>query len=126
VGAGDDIMLIVPERDNLAVEAKISPTDIDQVHIGQIVILRLSAFNQVTTPETTGRVTFISPDLLIDPRSGTGSYTIRIQVDTKKAGNVTLVPGMPVEAFIQTGSRSVLSYLIKPMSDQIERAFREN
>jgi HlyD family secretion protein len=126
VGAGDEIMLIVPEGDNLAVEAKISPTDIDQVHIGQTAILRLSAFNQVTTPETTGRVMFISPDLLIDQRSGMGSYTIRILVDTKKAGNVTLLPGMPVEAFIQTGSRSVLSYLIKPMSDQIARAFREN
>jgi HlyD family secretion protein len=55
-----------------------------------------------------------------------GSYTIRVLVNTKKAGNVTLVPGMPVEVFIQTGPRSVLSYLIKPMSDQITRAFREN
>ena len=126
ISAGEAIMLIVPHGDNLAVEAKISPSDIDQVHVQQMATLRLSAFNQVTTPETSGKVVFISPDLMIEPRSGMSFYTIRIQVDTKKAGDVTLVPGMPVEAFIQTGTRSVWSYLIKPMSDQITRAFRES
>jgi HlyD family secretion protein len=128
ITAGDTIMLIVPQSDTLSVEAKVNPQDIDQVKIGQKVLLRLSAFNQRTTPELTGDVTRQSPDTTTDQRTGQSFYTIRISIpaeEVAKLDNVKLIPGMPVEAFVQTGERTMLSYLVKPLHDQFMRAFRE-
>lgn len=125
---GEPIMLIVPEADTLSVEAKVHPQDIDQLHLGQIANLRFPAFNQRTTPELTGEVSRISADVVQDQKSGANYYTVRITfADTEAArlGAVKLVPGMPVEAFIQTSPRTVLSYLVKPLDDQIRKAFRE-
>lgn len=127
ITAGDPIMLIVPEADNLTVEAKVAPQDIDQVRIGQVALLRLSAFNQQATPEINGTVTRISADATTDQRTGMTYYTIRIAMppqETAKLGNVSIIPGMPVEAFVQTGERTMLSYFMKPLSDQFMRAFR--
>jgi HlyD family secretion protein len=110
------------------VEAKVAPQDIDQLYPGQRAVLRFSAFNQRTTPEIDGAVKVISPDLTQDQRSGASYYTVRIAFGIEAAsrlGDVTLIPGMPVEAFIQTGERTVLSYLVKPLHDQIARALRE-
>jgi HlyD family secretion protein len=121
-------MLIVPEADNLTVEAKVAPQDIDQVKIGQIALLRLSAFNQQATPEINGSVTRISADASSDQRTGMTYYTIRIAMppeEVAKLGQVTVIPGMPVEAFVQTGERTMLSYFFKPFSDQLMRAFRQ-
>jgi membrane fusion protein, type I secretion system len=126
--AGDPIMLVVPEADNLTVEAKVAPQDIDQVKIGQIALLRLSAFNQQATPEINGSVTRISADATSDQRTGLTYYTIRIAMppeEVAKLGEVTVIPGMPVEAFVQTGERTMLSYFLKPLSDQFMRAFRQ-
>ena len=128
ITAGDPIMLIVPEADNLTVEAKVAPQDIDQVKIGQIALLRLSAFNQQATPEINGSVTRISADASSDQRTGMTYYTIRIAMppeEVAKLGEVTVIPGMPVEAFVQTGERTMLSYFLKPLSDQLMRAFRQ-
>ncbi len=128
IPAGDAIMLIVPESDNLLVEAKVNPHDIDQVQIGQSAVLRFSAFNLRTTPEINGKVTRVSPDTTTDQRTGQTYYTTRIAMtksEIAKLGDVKLIPGMPVEAFVQTGERTVLSYLIKPLQDQFMRAFRE-
>ena len=125
---GEPIMLIVPESDALRVEAKIQPQDIDQIHLGQPAILRFSAFNQRTTPELTGNVSLVSADISTDAKSGTNYYTIRIGVpdeELSRLGGLRLVPGMPVEAFVQTSPRTVLSYLVRPLHDQITRAFRE-
>ena len=125
---GGTIMLIIPIADNLAVEAKIAPQDIDQVRIGQKAVLRFSAFSQRTTPELNGLVSRISADITTDQRTGQVYYTVRLTVppqELARLGEVTLVPGMPVEAFVQTGERTVLSYLLKPYHDQIKRAFRE-
>ena len=122
------IMLIVPDADNLTVEAKVNPQDIDQVRIGQIALLRLSAFNQRTTPEIYGTVTRISADASTDQRTGQTYYTIRIAMpgdEVAKLGEVRMVPGMPVEAFVQTGDRTMISYLVKPLHDQLMRMFRE-
>jgi HlyD family secretion protein len=127
ITAGDSIMLIVPESDNLTVEAKVAPQDIDQVRVGQTALLRLSAFNQQSTPEINGTVTRISADATSDQRTGLTYYTIRIAMppeEMAKLGEVTIIPGMPVEAFVQTGERTMLSYLLKPLSDQLMRAFR--
>jgi len=128
ITAGDAIMLIVPDADNLTVEAKVNPQDIDQVRIGQDALLRLSAFNMRTTPEIYGKVTRVSADASTDQRTGQTYYTVRIAMppeEVAKLGGLKMVPGMPVEAFVQTGERTVISYLIKPLSDQVMRMFRE-
>ena len=124
----EPIMLIVPDTDTLMVEAKVQPQDIDQLQLGQRAVLRFSTFNQRTTPELNGTVTRISADAAQDQRTGLSSYTIRVALtapEIARLGDVKLVPGMPVEAFLQTGDRKVMSYLVKPMMDQIARAFRE-
>ena len=128
ITAGDAIMMIVPQADALSVEAKVNPQDIDKLAIGQKTLLRLSAFNQRTTPELNGVVTRVSPDVTTDQRTGQSYYTIRVSLPREEVGRLgeaKLIPGMPVEAFIQTGERTMLSYLIKPLSDQLMRTFRE-
>jgi HlyD family secretion protein len=128
ISAGDAIMMIVPQQDNLSVEAKVNPQDIDQLQIGQKTLLRFSAFNQRTTPELNGVVSRVSPDTTTDQRTGQSTYTIRVSMppeEIARLGDVKLIPGMPVEAFVQTGDRTMLSYLAKPLHDQLMRAFRE-
>ena len=130
VNAGEPIMLIVPQADTLVVEARLEPQDIDQVHTGQPVSLRFSAFSQRTTPEIIGTLSRISADLTREAQAQTNVafYTARITIaddELKKFEGKALVPGMPVEVFIQTGSRTALSYLLKPFEDQVARAFRE-
>jgi membrane fusion protein, type I secretion system len=128
ISAGDAIMMIVPQADNLSVEAKVQPQDIDQLQIGQKTLLRLSAFNQRTTPELNGVVSRVSPDTTTDQRTGQSYYTIRVSMppeEIARLGDVKLIPGMPVEAFVQTGDRTMISYLAKPLHDQLMRAFRE-
>lgn len=128
ISPGEIITLIVPVTDDLTVEARVAPQDIDQLSLGQDAALRLSAFNQRITPELNGVVSEISADLSIDERSGAGFYTVHVSLpraDLKKLKGLTLAPGMPVEVFFSTGSRTMLSYLVKPLADQIQRAFRE-
>ncbi|MDG4854356.1 MULTISPECIES: HlyD family type I secretion periplasmic adaptor subunit [unclassified Mesorhizobium] len=125
---GEVVMLIVPVADELTVEARVSPQDIDQLKLGQEAGLKFSAFNQRVTPELNGNVKEIAADLSLDERSGAGFYTVRIGIprpELKKLNGLTLAPGMPVEAFFSTGNRTMLSYLVKPLADQIDRAFRE-
>lgn len=128
VTAGEPVMLIVPESDTLRVEAKVNPRDIDRLYDGQTALLRFTAFDVRTTPEVDGTVTQISADTTIDQRTGESYYTVRIALapgQLKRLGPVKLIPGMPVEAFIQTGDRTVISYLTKPLYDQLMRVFRE-
>jgi HlyD family secretion protein len=128
ITAGDTIMLIVPKGDDLQVEAKVQPQDIDKLQVGQATLLRLSAFNQRTTPELNGVVSRVSPDVTTEQRSGQSYYTIRVSMppeEIARLGDVKLIPGMPVEAFVQTGERTMMSYLMKPLHDQLMRSFRE-
>jgi len=128
VTPGESIMLIVPVADFLRVEGRVSPNEIDQVRLGAPTTLRFTTFNQRTTPQIDGEVTRISADTSQDAKTGQSYYTIRIAFtaeDAMRLGDVKLVPGMPVEAFIRTHERTILSYLIKPMGDQLARAFRE-
>jgi len=125
---GETIMLIVPTKDALIVEARIQPADIDQIFVGQSAVLRFSAFNQRTTPEINGTVATVAADLIHNPQTGEAWYTARVRIpphEIRRLGSLTLVAGMPVEAFIQTGERSALSYLTKPLVDQVSRAMRE-
>jgi HlyD family secretion protein len=128
VQAGAQLMLVVPEADKLIVEAKVQPQDIDQLRVGQPAVLRFSAFNSSTTPELNGVLSVVSADVTQDQKSGTSFYTIRIAVapeEIARLEGLRLVPGMPVEAFVQTTVRTVVSFFIRPFHDQIARAFRE-
>lgn len=128
ITASDPIMYIVPDNDRLQVEAKVQPQDIAQVKVGQYAVLRFSAFDTRTTPEIDGEVTRVSADTSTDQRTGMSYYTIRVGLppeELKKLGELKLLPGMPVETFVQTGERTVISYLMKPLYDQFMRAFRE-
>ncbi|MCS0463725.1 MULTISPECIES: HlyD family type I secretion periplasmic adaptor subunit [Rhizobium] len=128
VKPGEEIMQIVPSDDTLTPELKLAPQDIDQVVVGQDVTLRFSAFSQRTTPELNGRVTKIAADLTTDERTGQSYYTLRIllpEQEWARLGHLVPVAGMPVEAFIQTGERTALAYLTKPITDQVARAFKE-
>ena len=128
ITAGEPIMLIVPAHDSLVVEVRIAPHEIDRVSVGQPVLLRFTAFNQRTTPQLNGEVSQVSADVAVDQKSGASFYVARIAVpetEIARLGDVKLIAGMPAEAFIQTGQRTVMSYLVKPFSDQLMRAWRE-
>jgi HlyD family secretion protein len=128
VAAGEQIMLIVPENDALIVEVKLDPTDIDKVELEQPATLRFTSFNFRTTPELFGAVSRIAADTTKDDK-GAAYYLVRIALDPgqiERLGTRRLIAGMPVEAFIRTTERSMLSYMLKPLTDQASRAFREN
>jgi HlyD family secretion protein len=118
----------VPDADALTVEAKIAPQDIDQLYLGQPANLRFAAFNVRTTPEIGGKVSLVSADITQDPKTGASYYLVQITPDASEVarlGDIKLMPGMPVESFIKTGGRTMFSYLVKPLRDQIAMAFRE-
>lgn len=124
----EPVMLIVPEGDDLTIEARIAPSDIDQVMPGQLATLRFSAFSQQNTPAVDGRVLKVSADVTKDDTTGQRYYVGRVafaEDASKKLGGQKLLPGMPVEVFITTGQRTALSYLTKPFVDQLARTFRE-
>ena len=128
ITASEPAMLIVPESDDLTVEVKLPPQNIDQLLVGQRAVLRFSAFNQRTTPEISGIVVRISGDIVQDQKSGATYYLVHIATPVEEIARLDglkLLPGMPVDAFIQTDARTVLSYLVKPLRDQVMRAFRE-
>ncbi len=124
----DPLMDIVPREDVLVVDAQLAVTDIDVVSVGLPVQLRFSSLNQRTTPTIQGKVTKISADRLVDQRSGQPFYTVRIAVGPVDLlpKTVELQPGMPVEAMILTGARTMLEYFAKPLMDSMQRAFRES
>ena len=129
VPPAEQIMEIVPEDDRLMVEARVSPADIDQIRTGQSARVRFTAFNLQTTPEFRGTVDFVSAERADDERTGQSFYRVRIQIDEEDIeGNqgLELLPGMPTETYIETGDRTLMSFLLKPLRDQITRAFREN
>ena len=128
IGPGETIMGIVPVEDEKTIEVRVAPTDIDQVSVGQIAVLRFPAFNQRSTPVLKGAVLRVAPDITHEQQTGISYYIARIRInenDLAKFKQMPLVAGMPVESFIQTGERTALSYLLKPFSDQIARVFLE-
>ena len=128
ISPGEQLMLIVPQADVLVVEARIAPKDIDEIRLRQPAILRFTAFNQRPTPEVGGTVTLVGADEINDEKSGKSYFKVQITPspeDLDRLKHEKLVPGMPVEAFVQTASRTALSYFAKPISDQLTRAFRE-
>jgi len=125
---GETAMLIVPDLDALIIEAGVPTIEIDRIHVGQSAAVRFPAFNARVTPQLDAHVTSVSPDTVEDRDRGTAHYVVKLALDPGQLellGKRTLIPGMPVEVFIKTGDRQVLSYLIKPITDQLDRAFRE-
>jgi HlyD family secretion protein len=128
IQAGAVIMNIVPERETLVIEARVSPNDIDQLYADQRARVRLTAFNTRTTPELQGHVYRIAADLTRDDRSNISYYTVGIRIgddERAKLGNLRLIPGMPAESFIKTSERTIASFLVRPLLEHMNRAFRE-
>ena len=126
----DPVMFLIPQDRPLVITVQVPPIDIDQVYVGQNAVLRFSALDQRTTPELFGKVTKVSPDAFQDDASRMSYYRAEILLNEGETdrlpANVTLIPGMPVEAFIRTEDRTPLAYLIKPLADYFAKAFREN
>ena len=127
IQAGEVLMLVVPDSDELIIEAKVAPQDVDQIHVGQRAIVQFAAFNRRTTPELVGEVLGIGADITQDDKRNEAYYAVRIRISDKELARLEgLQPmaGMPVEVFIQTSPRTVVSYLTKPLMEQFDRAFR--
>jgi len=127
IQAGEAIMLIVPDGDALTIDAKVAPHEIDRVYVGQKALVRFSAFNQRTTPEVFGEVTRIGADVTQEEKRNETYYSLRIHIpdsELDRLEGAKPIAGMPVEVFLQAEPRTVLSYLVKPLQDQIAKAFR--
>lgn len=127
VPATQPLLQIVPDRDAMIVEARIRPQDVDQVRVGQAARVTFSGFNRQTTPDIPGKLIFVSPDLTADQRSGQSYYRIKVRLDADalaRAPQIALKAGMPAETFVETGNRSILSFLIKPLLDQLRYSMR--
>lgn len=125
---GATVVQIVPTEDEMTFDMRVDPAGIDQVYFGQEARVRFPAFNARTTPEINGAVNSISPTTVVDEVSGQPYFRVTLSIpasELDRLGDVDLIPGMPVEAYLQTSARSVLSYLTRPFTDQLERAFRE-
>jgi HlyD family secretion protein len=133
ISNGETIMQIVPRADELVVDARVAPFDIDQVPTGATAAVRIMSGNQRTTPVITGRVVRVSADIEREQQKNSAEpaqayYTVRIALPADEVARLTdihLVPGMPAEVFIQTHERTPLQYLLKPLREQIARTFRE-
>lgn len=130
VRAAEPLMFLVPQDRPLVIAARVLPIHIDQIVVGQQVNLRMSALDQRTTPELVGQVMQISADAIEDEATGQSYFRAEIalnpgEMDKLPEGTI-LLPGMPVEAFIRTGERSPMAYLVKPVADYFARAFRES
>lgn len=127
VRPAETILEVVPQDDRLVFNGAVQPGDIDRVRVGQSVRVRLSAFNQATTPELEGRVIFVSANPASDAETGLRFFRVRVALvrsAQQTAAGLPLVSGMPAELLIETGSRSMLSFVTKPLIDQFARAFR--
>ncbi len=128
INPGEVLMVVVPGSDGLTLEARIATHDIDQIRLGQPVEVRFSAFNQRTTPIVDAEVVTIAPDLVTDQRTGVTYYPLRIKPKPEslaKLKGLSLYPGMPAEVFIKIADRTVISYLAKPLTEQLQHTFRE-
>jgi len=129
IGSGTIIAEVVPQSEELIIEARVPLIDIDRVAVGQEATIRFSSFNRSSVPTIYGKVITISADAAVDRYTGAASYIAQIEVTPeglKDLGDLTLVPGMPAEAFIATGSRTFLQYAFKPFSNIMARSLIED
>ena len=126
----EPVLYIVPQDRPLLIAARISPINVDEVYVGQQVTIRFAALDSRTTPELFGHVVSVSPDVLVDDNTGASYYKVEIRLNegetAKLPDGVSLVPGMPADSFIRTSDRTPLAYLVKPLTEYFNKAFREN
>lgn len=126
----DPVLFLVPQDRPLVIATRVEPIHIDQVFPGQNVILRFSALDARTTPELNGIVTIVSADAFTDDQAGISYYRAEVVLEEGEIDrlpkHVKLLPGMPVEAYLRTNDRSPLAYLLKPLADYFNKAFRES
>jgi HlyD family secretion protein len=130
IGNGETLMQVVPRADKLVVEAKVAPHDVDQLAIGADTVVRIMAGNPRTMPELKGKLAYVSADLTRERANpgvpATAYFLVRVELsDLGRLGDFQLLPGTPADAFIQTYARTPLEYLLKPLTEQIARTFRE-
>lgn len=124
----ETLLTVIPVADGVDFEVHVAPDAIDTIHLGQKARVRFPAFDRRSTPELSGAISLISPDAIRDPATGRTFYRINLtlaRAELDRLGGLDLVPGMPIEAFLQTKERSVLNFLVKPFTDQLSHAFRE-
>ena len=129
ISQGKPILEIVPQGENLIIEAQVSPVDIDKVHKGLISEVRFSAFKSATTPIIEGEVISVSADSLTDSNTGMPYYLARIKVTPdghENLGDLTLLPGMPADTLIKVGERTLFEYLVQPATNAFARSFIED
>lgn len=129
LAGGSPIAEVVPEGDDLIIEAAVAPNDIDRVHEGLEAMVRLSAFSRKSVPTLYGTVQTLSADALTDPNTGGSYYMARIALTPQSMADLQdleLIPGMPAEVFIATGDRTFLQYVMKPLSNAMARSLRED
>ena len=128
VRPAEPIMEIVPENDELIVEASISPNDVEQVAAGQSARIRFSSLNSTATPEVLGKVVFVAPEQTVSEDGRSAWFAVRVEMSRSslRQSGVAIRTGIPAEVYIETGSRTMLSYVTKPLRDQLARAFRDN
>lgn len=126
----DPVLFLIPQDRPLVIATQVEIVDVDQIFVGQEVTLRFSAFDQRRTPELQGRVTLVSADAFQNETSGLSYYRAEVELDAgqmdRLPADMTLIPGMPVEAFVRTADRSPMDYLIKPLADYFTKAFRDS
>lgn len=128
VPPGGKLMELVPTDEAVEFEANVEPQHIDQVRLGQQAVVRFTAFNQRTTPELFGAVAMVPPSSIVEEQSGLSFYRVAVAIapeEMSRLGTLHLISGMPVEIHLQTGERTILSYLLKPLTDHLHRALRE-
>ena len=126
IGPSDQLMIIVPDADQLVVEARVTPQDRDQLAVSQQTRIRFTSFNQRTTPEVLATLFRISADVIKDPQTGAFYYNVGVRVlddEIDKLNGAKLMAGMPAEAFFKTSDRTMLSYLFKPLVDHWQKSF---
>lgn len=130
IAEGATLMLIVPDREHLQLDMRVSPVEVSKLHVGQTADVKLLAFDTRTTPDLMGSIGTISPDVVQDPTTGVQYYAVRVDIADSELGKLpdgaALVPGMPAESFFQTGERTVWSYLVSPLMQRLNHTFREN
>ena len=123
------IMKIVPKTEALVIEARVVPTDVDEVAIGQEATVVLSAFDYKTTPQLKGEVSFVSAEASQDENTGQTYYSVKVSLSDEQMDrlpdDIIVLPGMPAELYISTGGQTVVAYLMRPLTDQIRKAWRE-
>ena len=130
VQPAEQVLFLVPQDRPLVISVRVEPIHVDQVFVGQEVILTFPAFDSRTTPQLTGRVMTLSADAFTDEGSGASFYRAEVHLAEGEAARLpegtVLIPGMPVDTFLRTNDRSPLTYLVKPLMDYFNKAFREN